>query len=37
VKIPEGWFPIPESAGDPNTSGLTGEVRAGTSLDIEIK
>lgn len=31
------WFPIPEKFSDPQTSGLTGDVKSGTPLDIDLK
>jgi hypothetical protein len=35
---PEGaWMKLPDSAGDPNTSGLSGTVKSGEALNIEVK
>jgi len=37
-KPPPGkWFPIPDKFTDPTQSGLTGEVRKGADLDVDIK
>lgn len=33
---PGAWFPLPKTAGDPETSGLTGEVKSGSPLDIDV-
>lgn len=33
---PEAWFPIPTNLSDPTTSGLSGEVKSGTPLNIDI-
>lgn len=33
---PGKWFPIPSQASDPYTSGLTGEVRSGKPLDVDV-
>jgi hypothetical protein len=34
---PGQWFPIPDKATDPLTSGMTGTVKAGEPLDIDVK
>jgi hypothetical protein len=34
---PGQWFAIPDKYADPTTSGLSGDVKSGTPLDIDIK
>lgn len=34
---PGAWFPIPDKYNDPQSSGLSGEVKSGQPLDIELK
>ncbi|MBY0228558.1 MAG: DUF1559 domain-containing protein [Gemmataceae bacterium] len=33
---PGAWFPLPHTAGDPETSGLTGKVESGKPLDLVV-